>query len=77
VLQRADGSYVGYNCNVTTQGKTVVVTASEDTISRIHLNLKKDTLIKTTIKGKTIQGTYKKGMQWIGPGGIPEDIVAL
>jgi hypothetical protein len=77
VLERPGGTYVGYNCTVEVLGGTLDVIPREDTISRIHLNLRKDTPLKTRIKGKTIRGEYKKGMQWIGPGGIPEDLVAL
>jgi hypothetical protein len=77
VLERTDGTFVGYNCRVEDKNGTVNIIASEDTISRIHLNLRKTSSIKAKIKGKTIQGTYKKTMQWIGPGGIPEDILPL
>jgi hypothetical protein len=71
LLERIDGSYVGYNCDVRTEGKTVVVTPGEETISHIHLNLRRDTVIRTTIKGKMIQDSFN-GMQSIGPGGVPE-----
>lgn len=73
LLERVDGSYVGYNCNVRTEGKMVIITPYEDTICRIHLNLRKQTLIRTTIKGKLFQDSFS-GMKWIGPGGLPEDV---
>jgi hypothetical protein len=73
LLERTDGSYVGYNCNVRTEGNMVVITPNEETIGRIHLNLRKDTLIRATVKGALIQDSFS-GMQWIGPGGTPEDL---
>jgi hypothetical protein len=77
VVERADGTFTGYNCTVKAEDGTLGIVPCEDTISRIHLNLKNSSLIKTEIKGQTIKGTYKSGMQWIGPGGIPEDILPL
>jgi hypothetical protein len=76
VLEREDGSYVGYNCSVQEDNGTVTVTPLEDTISRLHINVKKDTKIRAVISGESVQGKFT-GMQWIGPGGIPEDLLPL
>jgi hypothetical protein len=73
VLERADGTYAGYNCTVKAEDGVLYITPREETISRIHLNLKKDTSVKTEIKGELIDGSFN-GMQWIGPGGVPEDV---
>jgi hypothetical protein len=77
VLERPDGTYAGYNCGVEAKDGTLAVHLRENTISRIHLNLRKDTAVKFRIKGEAIEGGYKKGMQWIGPGGVPEDVRPL
>jgi hypothetical protein len=73
LLQREDGSYVGYNCTVESTGDSLTVMPLEDSISRLHLNLRQPTLLKASIGGENIEGSYD-GMQWIGPGGIPQDI---
>jgi len=74
VLERADGTFVGYNCRIKDKDGTLHIIPVEGGISRIHLNLKKASSIKAEIKGETIHGTYKEGMEWIGPGGVPEDV---
>jgi len=45
---------------------TLHIIPVEGGITRIHLNLRKTLSIKAEIKGETIQGTYEKGMEWIG-----------
>jgi hypothetical protein len=74
VLERTDGTFGGYNCRVKDENGTLHIIPVEGGISRIHLNLKKAASIKAEIKGETIQGTYEKGMKWIGPGGVPKDV---
>ena len=77
VHERLDGTFVGYNCRVEEEKGTLHIIPVEGEISRIHLNLRQASSIKAEIEDKTIQGTYKKGMQWIGPGGVPEDVLPL
>jgi hypothetical protein len=77
VHERPDGAIVGYNCRVEEEKGTLYVIPVEGGISRIHLNLQNAASIKAEIGGTTVQGTYKTGMQWIGPGGVPEDVLPL
>ena len=73
VIERQDGTFAGYNCTVKSDGGIVTVDPIEETTSRIHLNLSNKTSIKARVKGEMIEGDFV-GMQWIGPGGTPEDL---
>ncbi len=74
VIERADGSLSTYNCTARKVRGAINITPAEDVVSRIHLNLKKKHKIKVKFgSGKTVSGSYS-GMQWIGPGGVPEDL---
>ena len=77
VHERPDGAFVGYNCRVEEEKGILHIIPVEGGISRIYLNLEKTSSIKAEIEDETIQGTFKKGMQWIGPGGVPEDLLPL
>ena len=41
VVERADGTVVGYNCKVTSRGGTLYVDADEKQITNLHCNLRK------------------------------------
>lgn len=42
IVELQDGSYKGYNCSVKADGRSLQVFPSEETISRVHFNLKKE-----------------------------------
>jgi len=68
VLERKDGSIKTWNCKVTKEGDALVVTPSEECVTRIHLNLSNNHAIKATFASGEKIVTQCKGMQWIGPG---------
>jgi len=74
LIERADGSLITYNCKAEKVEGTVHIIPAEEVVSRVHLNLK--TKHKVQVKfgsGETVSGSYF-AMQWIGPGGVPEDL---
>ena len=74
VIERTDGSLSTYNCQARIFNGTINIIPAEDVVSRIHLNLKKRHNVKVIFgSGETTSGSYS-GMQWIGPGGVPEDL---
>jgi len=74
VIEREDGVIKAYNCTVKKSSGILEVIPAEDVISRIHLNLKKARKVTVAFgSGETVSGSYS-GMQWIGPGGTPEDL---
>ena len=74
LIERADGTLSTYNCTAKKVRGTISIIPAEDVISRVHLNLKKKHKVKVKFgSGETASGSYT-GMQWIGPGGIPEDL---
>lgn len=72
VIEHPDGTWSTYNCKVTEDADGLLtVVPAESLVSRVHLNLQKPRRVKLAIKGsKEVDATV--GMQWIGPGGIPE-----
>lgn len=76
VIERPTGGIVGYNCSVTQHDGTLVITPSESVITRIHLNLLKTHDVRASFSSSPTPtaGTYDKGLQWIGPGGVPENL---
>ena len=46
VVERSDGTVVGYNCDVVKEGRTLTVIPSEPQITDVHLNLKSEYKIK-------------------------------
>jgi hypothetical protein len=74
VIEREDGSVSTYNCKAENVNGTINITPAENVVSRIHLNLKTKHDVNAEFNsGEKISGSYS-GMQWIGPGGNPEDL---
>jgi len=74
VIERIDGTLSTYNCTAKKSWGTINVTPCEDVISRVHLNLKNKHKVKVKFgSGEEVSSSYS-GMQWIGPGGKPEDL---
>lgn len=75
VLERADGSFRTYNCKLEKQGGSLVVAPNDPVVSRIHLNLRRQCQVQATFgDGTKVSLPAGPGMQWIGPGGLPEDL---
>lgn len=73
VIERDDGSFVGYNCRTGFSNGSLIIIPGESTVTRIHLNLKNPHRVRAEIDSVRINDVYN-GMVWIGPGGIPPDI---
>lgn len=74
VIERADGTLSTYNCTAKKTGTAITIIPAEEVVSRVHLNLKTKHTVKVKFgSGGTVSSSYS-GMQWIGPGGIPEDL---
>jgi hypothetical protein len=74
VIERTDGTLSTYNCTAKKVWGTINITPAEDVVSRVHLNLKtKHTVNVKFGSGEKVSGSFS-GMQWIGPGGVPEDL---
>lgn len=72
VLEREDGSLRTMNCKVERKDNTLTIKPAEDVVSRVHLNLKNDYNVIIPFSSKKVEKKVEKGMQWVGPGGIPE-----
>ncbi|WP_455672224.1 hypothetical protein [Phocaeicola sp.] len=62
VIERPDGSVIGYNCKVKKNGNTLSVTPDEKQINRLHCNLKQE--YKVEFKGNKKQGKAGKA-EWL------------
>ena len=73
VIERANGDLVAWNCNVTGDSVgEIVIQPSEDIVSRVHLNLHKAHRVKASFRNCPAVNVLAEGLEWIGPGGIPE-----
>jgi hypothetical protein len=70
VLERTNGEIVSWNCKVKKDKGRLIITPNESVIRRVHLNLKKEHSVTINFSNKVL-GKFK-GMQWVGPGGVPE-----
>ena len=73
VIERPNGDLVAWNCRVTREKDgAITVVPAEDVVSRVHLNLRKPHAVSAAFaKGGAVKAQVE-GMQWIGPGGVPE-----
>ena len=72
VIERKDGSWSTYNCKAAVDAKGLLtIEPAESVIKRVHLNLRKPRRVKARFEGAQ-EVAATDGMQWIGPGGIPE-----
>ena len=76
VIERADGSFGCYNCSIKPEDEKLTVIPADTTINRIHFNVKANVSINAIFADRVIEDTVD-GMQWIGPGGIPEELCPL
>jgi hypothetical protein len=72
VLERADGEIITWNCRAEQQGGTLHIVPAESLVSRVHLNLRNEHKVDVQFdSGASVTNSYT-GMQWVGPGGVPE-----
>ena len=73
VIERADGNLVTWNSSATRDADgTIVIQPYEDVISRVHVNFQHPHPVSTAFRNASPLRIKAEGMQWIGPGGIPE-----
>jgi hypothetical protein len=73
VLERANGELVVWNCTAERDGTEVIhIQPAEEIVSRIHLNLRGPRQVNATFAKEVAVNTQAEGLQWIGPGGMPE-----
>jgi hypothetical protein len=65
VIERTDGTLVGYNCKVSLKGGTLEVTPAEAIVRRVHFNLKSPRQVRVDFTGETVSATCPAGMQWL------------
>ena len=65
VIERANGTMIGYNCRVSFKGKTVEVTPAEPMIQRVHVNLKSVHAVCINFATGKTMSSGKIGMQWL------------
>lgn len=72
VVERPSGDIATWNCSATNEQGITVVTPAEEVVSRIHLNLRTPHQIEVHFGNKQVVKGRWNGMNWIGPGGVPE-----
>jgi hypothetical protein len=65
VIERADGTLVGYNCAVASNGNLLTVTPSESIVERMHVNLKTPRYVRVNFANKTLSAKCQAGMTWL------------
>lgn len=58
IVEREDGTFVGYNCKVSRNGNILDVKANEKQITNLHCNLKKKYTVLFNKKSKQLQDGY-------------------
>ena len=73
VIERANGELVTWNSSATrdTDG-TIAIQPFEDVVSRVHVNFQRPHQVNVAFRGASAARSSAEGMQWIGPGGVPE-----
>ncbi len=73
VIERHDGQLITWNCQAKRDAEDVVaVHPFEDVVSRVHVNLRRPRQVSASFARGPALPVRAEGMQWIGPGGIPE-----
>jgi hypothetical protein len=72
VIERADGELAAWNCTATRDADGISIQAAEETIRRVHLNLRRPHQVRAEFANAAAVRVDAQGMLWIGPGGEPE-----
>ena len=65
VLERADGSLVGYNCRVAQKDDHLEVKPAEAVVRRVHVNLKNPLAVRVIFAAGPVVSEGKAGLRWI------------
>ena len=65
VLERADGSLIGYNCSVCLTEGAIEVIPAETIVRRVHVNLKTPRPVRVRFTSATVSADCRVGMQWL------------
>jgi len=65
VVERADGTFIGYHCSACLKGDSIEVTPSEPIVQRVHVNLKTPRPVRINFAGGTVSALCPAGMQWL------------
>ncbi len=67
VVEQKDGSLRGYNCTIKSAGQTIEISPNEEVVSKVNINIKKNSKIQIHFKNKVVTDEVKSGeMKWIG-----------
>ena len=73
LIERPDGQLITWNCRATRNGGgEISIEPAEEIVSRVHLNLRKPHQVNATFANAAAASLRAQGLQWIGPGGVPE-----
>jgi hypothetical protein len=50
----------------------ITVEPAEDIVNRVHVNLREPHLVNAKFANASAMKVRAQGLQWIGPGGVPE-----
>jgi len=72
VVERSDGGLVTWNCTARLDHAGVIhIEPAEEVVTRVHVNLRGARQVDAAFSGGALS-TRAEGLQWIGPGGVPE-----
>jgi hypothetical protein len=73
VIERTNGQLVTWNCRATRDDAGVIsIQPAEDVVNRVHLNLRESHQVNAKFANAAAVSVRAQGLQWIGPGGVPE-----
>ncbi len=73
VIERTNGQLVTWNCRATRDDAGVIsIQPAEDMVNRVHVNLREPHQVNATFASAAAVSVRAQGLQWIGPGGVPE-----
>jgi hypothetical protein len=65
VIERADGTIIGYNCKASLKDKTIEVLPAEAMVQRVHVNLKTPRRVRVNFTNEKVSADCQAGMQWL------------
>jgi hypothetical protein len=73
LIERGDGDLISWNCRAHRDNNgAVCIQPCENIVSRVHLNLRKRCAVNATFGTSLHVNAQAEGLQWVGPGGVPE-----
>ena len=65
ISEKEDGKFITYNCTITKKEDKIIIKPNEDIIEKVHINVKRKTLVEVKFTSKTVSKVIKPGMTWI------------